>query len=449
MKTETLNLNSTKTLIKLTIPIFLELILQVLLGNVDKIMVRNDLLANAITQANSIIDLFTITISVLTVGSLILVNQYKGAKNFEREKKVYSIAFYFNLLLGVILGLMMFILGRPILKLMNVSSDFFNETLTYLYICGSFLFLQSIILTLSSFLRSNTFVVHGLIVSISINILNVILNAVFLYILKLPGIISVAIATVISRTVGSIILFILIIKYPKIKLSLKDSLTNSKDEFKKLLKLSIPSAGESFSYSLSQIVILTIINTIGNKLDACAPTAKSYVNIIVQFSFIFTASISQAMQIILGRHLGARNIDGAKKVINKTLFFSISSSLLISTILAIFAVPLFSLLTKDISVIKLCAKIMIIEIALELGRAINITLVRALQTSGDVIFPTMLSIIFCWGVATIGSFIFGISFKMGLIGVWITMSVDELIRGFIFIIRLCKGKWTKINFIKN
>lgn len=49
MKIENLNLNSTKTLIKLTIPIFLELILQVLLGNVDKIMVRNDLLANAIT----------------------------------------------------------------------------------------------------------------------------------------------------------------------------------------------------------------------------------------------------------------------------------------------------------------------------------------------------------------------------------------------------------------
>ena len=41
-----------KTLLKLTIPIFLELILQVLLGNVDKIMVRSDASANAINQAN-------------------------------------------------------------------------------------------------------------------------------------------------------------------------------------------------------------------------------------------------------------------------------------------------------------------------------------------------------------------------------------------------------------
>ena len=62
-----------KTLLKLTIPIFLELIFQVLLGNVDKIMVRNDASANAINQANSILDMLTISISMLAAGSLILI----------------------------------------------------------------------------------------------------------------------------------------------------------------------------------------------------------------------------------------------------------------------------------------------------------------------------------------------------------------------------------------
>lgn len=449
MKIDNLNLNSTKTLIKLTLPIFLELILQVLLGNVDKIMVRNDLLANAITQANSIIDLLTITISVLTTGSLILINQYKGANNSSKEKKIYSIAFYFNLLLGFLLGILMLFFGKTVLSLMNVSNDFYQETLTYLYICGGFLFLQSIILTLSSFLRSNTFVIQGLIVSISTNLLNVCLNAIFMYVLNIPSIIAVAIATVISRSVGCIVLFILILKLTKVKLVIKDAIYSSKDEFKKLLKISIPSAGESFSYSLSQIVILTIINIIGSKYNSAAPTAKSYVNIMVQFSFIFTASVSQAMQIILGRHLGARNINEARKVINKTLVFSLISSILISSIQAIFAIPIFSLLTKDINVVNICAKIMILEIFLEIGRAVNITLVRALQTSGDVVFPTTLAIIFCWGVATLGSYIFGISFKMGIIGVWIAMSIDELIRALIFIIRFKKEKWTKIDLIKN
>ena len=85
-----------KLLLKLTIPIFLELIFQMLLGSVDKVMVRNDFSANAINQASTILDMLTISMSVLASGSLILISQYKGAKDKESENKIYSIAFFFN-----------------------------------------------------------------------------------------------------------------------------------------------------------------------------------------------------------------------------------------------------------------------------------------------------------------------------------------------------------------
>lgn len=448
MVVENVKHHDTKLLLKLTIPIFFELILQVLLGNVDKIMVGNENLANAITQANTIIDMLTVSISVLSAGSLILINQYKGAQNLIKEKSIYSVAFFFNLLLSITLGLILVIFGKPILVLMKVNSTYFNETLLYLRLCGGFLFFQGIILTFSSFLRSNTFVVQGFIVSISINILNVALNALFLYVLKLPGILSVALGTLISRFVGVIILLILIIKLAKIKLSVKDAIKNSKTELKKLLKLSIPSAGESISYSLSQIVILTIINIIDEKINPGAATAKSFVNIMVQFSFIFTSSITQAMQIILGRHLGAKEITKAEKLITKTLIISIVSSIIIAIIQAVLSRPIFSLFISNYDIVTLCVKIMFIEILLEIGRAINITFVRALQTSGDVMFPTVLAVIFCWGVAVVGSYVFGISLALGIIGVWIAMTIDELCRGAIFIVRFKKGKWKKYNLVE-
>ncbi len=439
----------TKLLLKLALPIFFELILQVLLGNVDKIMVNNTNLANAITQATTIIDMLTVSISVLAAGSLILINQYKGANNFEKEKSIYSVAFFFNLLLALILGLLLVIFGKYILILMKVESGYFDETLLYLRLCGGLLVFQAIILTFSSFLRSNTFVVQGFIVSISINILNVGLNALFLYILKLPGILAVSLGTIVSRFIGCIILLILIYRLAKIKLSIKDAIKNSKTELKKLLKLSIPSAGESISYSLSQIVILTIINIVKDEISPGADTAKSYVNIMVQFSFIFTSSVTQAMQILLGRYLGSRDMEKAEKLIIKTLLISIISSIAIALAQALLARPIFSLFIDDYDIVTLCVKIMFIEILLEIGRAINITFVRALQTSGDVLFPTILAIIFCWGVAVVGSYILGISFALGIIGIWIAMTIDELCRGVIFIIRFKKGKWKKYNLVKN
>ena len=90
---------------------------------------------------------------------------------------------------------------------------------------------------------------------------------------------------------------------------------------------------------------------------------------------------------------------------------------------------------------------MYIEIALELGRAINMTLVRAMQTSGDVMYPTIMAILFCWIVATLGSYILGVVLKMGLVGVWIAMTADELLRGVLFIIRFKSGRWLKYNLV--
>lgn len=449
MLIENKNTVNIKTLLLLTLPIFFELILQVLLGNVDKIMVGNDNSANAINQANSILDVLTMSMSVLAAGSLILINQFKGAKDKESEQKIYSIAFFFNFFLSFVLSLIIFLFADDLFKLMNVSPAFFDEAVIYIKINGAFLFLQAIILSLSTFLRSNALVVQGFIVSAAFNVLNVGLNALFLYGFKITGVRGVAIATVISRIIGSIALFIMIYKLTDIKLSIKKFFNNSKTLLKKLLQVSVPSAGESFSYSISQIVILSIINIIGLTIAVAAPTAKTYVNIMVQFSFIFTSSISQAMQIMLGRFLGARNTDAAEKLINRTLFLAVSSSIIISLIQAIFASFIFSLFTKDIEVIKLCQYIMWIEVALEIGRAINITLVRALQTSGDVLFPTILAVIFCWAVAVVGSYIFGVVLKLGIVGVWIAMSIDELCRGFIFIIRLKRGKWKNRNLVNN
>ena len=74
----------------------------------------------------------------------------------------------------------------------------------------------------------------------------------------------------------------------------------------------------------------------------------------------------------------------------------------------------------------------------------NIVLVRALQTAGDVMFPTILAVIFCWAVATVGSYVLGYVFKLGLIGVWISMAADELIRAAIFVVRWKKGKWKEM-----
>ena len=443
-----------KQLIFIIIPIFFELLLQILAGNVDKIMVQNDDLATSINQANSILDLIVVSISVLSAASLILINQYKGANNKEKEIGIYKLSFNFNLFVGIILSFLLIVLAKPSLMALQVQDDLMANAIKYLMINGGTLFLQTMMMSLQSYLRSNEYMKTSLAISIGFNIINVGLNALFLYVLKLDPILSVALGSVISRTIGVIALILTVTLKLKINISPRGLLPIKFNELKKIIALGLPSAGESFSYSLSQIVIMAFINTIGRMGEAsgnlafiAAPTAKTYASMVVLISYLFVNASSQGMQIILGRYIGAGENDLANKLVWKTFMFSLIISVITSIIFALSSGFIYSLFSNDKEVIALCQKIQYIEIALEIGRCINIVMVRALQTTGDVMFPTILAIVFCWVIATVGSYLLGIVFNLGLVGVWIAMTVDELTRAVIFIFRWHSGKWKTKNLV--
>ncbi len=443
-----------KQLIFIIIPIFLELLLQILAGNVDKIMVANDNLATSINQANSILDLLVVSISVLASASLILINQYKGAKNKEKEALIYKISFYFNLFVGIVLSVLLFLLARPSLRLLQVQDNLLDDAVLYLMINGGTLFLQAMMMSLQSFLRSNEYMKTSLSISVIFNVINVMLNALFLYVFKMNPILSVALGSVISRSIGVILLILVLTIKLKINISIKGLFPLKLSELKKLISIGLPAAGESFSYSMSQIVILAFINTIGrngvelsNLELIAAPAAKTYASMIALITYLFVNAASQGMQILLGRYIGAGENDLANRLVWKTMIVSIIVSEVMASIFALSAGFIFGLLTTDPNVIKLCTNILYIEIALELGRAINMVMVRALQTTGDVMFPTTTAIIFCWLAATLGSYILGVHFNMGLVGVWISMSLDELLRAVIFIFRWKGGKWKSKNMV--
>ena len=431
-------------LLRLTLPIFLELVMQLLVGNVDKIMVANDHSATAINQANSILDMLTVSLSVLSAASLILISQYKGARDKEKEEQVYVLSFYFNLTVSLLLGAILTVFAKPILSSINVQEEIMDEALIYLRITGGGLFLQATMLSLSAFLRSNTYMKQCLLVSFLFNMINISGNALFLYVLEIPGALGVAIPSIIARLLGALILLYEVRYYLHLNLTLKRLVRSSRSELIKILKLGLPSCGESISYSFSQILILAIINTFGTS----SAVAKTYASMLAMCSYLFTSAISQAMQILLGRALGAGKKQEAYDLVVTVTIVSCLTSASISALIALCSHQIFSLLTDSAEIIALCRMIMLVDMALELGRAVNIVMVRALQTSGDVLFPTLLAVIFCWACAVSGSYILGSVMGLGIIGVWIAMTTDELCRAGIFIFRFRQGKWKEISLVE-
>ena len=437
------------SLMKMTWPVFIELSMAMLVGNVDQFMISNydNNSVSAIGNANTVMNLLILTFNIISLSTTILVSQYIGANQKEKLDKVYSLAVAVNLTLGAVVSAGLVIFAKPIAHLMNINPVLLDRFQTYFTIVGGMIFTQALFSTFSAILKSNAHVKSIMFISIGINLINIVLNALLIYgIGPFPelGIAGVAIATVVGRIVGLVLVILIYMKQIGVKLSIKKIMPFPKDIFKKMLSIGIPSAGESISYNLTLLIIMRMINPFGPDVS----NTKFYASMFATFTWMFASAISQASQILVGYYIGAGDRDSAARQVKKTLKLAILISFIIGVIICTISDGMFSLMTSNKDIWELGKKVLAIDIILECGRAVNIVMVRSLQAAGDTKFPIMLGIISTWSIAVLMSYVLGVHFNLGLVGIWIAMAGDECVRGIIFIFRWKQGKWRKINLLK-
>lgn len=440
--TELKKLVSFKYLMVLTIPIFFELLLQVVVGYSDQIMISFDQDAvTAITNTNTILNVFIIAFQVFSMGAIILISHYKGSKNFDAEKSVYSVTFILTTGIGIFISLILLFFSQYFFEWIGLDPSCMEKGLTYIRMVGGCIFLQSILTTFSAFLKSNSYMKDSTIINIIVNVINIVGNLILIPHL---GIMGVAISSISARAIGAVLIVFVFIKRVKINVLKHPFKDFSVTTMKKILSIGGPTGGEALSYNASQIVILAVVNNLGNKGIV---NVKSYASMFAMISYMFTSAISQAMQVIIGLLLGQGKIEESKRKIYQTLIASLISALIVSTILYFISDIAYGIFKiTDPTLLEVGKMVLLVEIALELGRAVNIVFVRALQTIGDIAFPTIVAIIFCWSVAVLGSFLLGgknVWLNWGLVGVWIAMAADEGIRALIFLYRFKSEAWRR------
>ena len=433
---QTLQINNKGLLFKLTWPIFIELVLQMLVGNVDQMMMSqySENAVAAIGNVNTIMNFVTITFSIVTMAITIMVTQYLGSKNKEKVSEIYTVGIFINLIFSVLISAGLFFGSEALFHALKMPAELHADANIYLNIVGGLVFLQALFMSFSAIFRSNGLMKQGMYISVVVNVLNIIGNAALLPSLGITGI---AISSVFSRFIGVILVYRLFVRRIEGELHVKYLRPFPKETSKQLLRIGLPAGGESVMYNFSQMVILTCVNLLGTAVI----TARVYANMIAWLSYLYSSAVGQANQIIIGHLVGAQEEDKAYERSLKTLRPAMLVTLIISTLVFLLSDQIFGLFTKNPQILSLLKTITFIDIFLELGRAVNIVLVRGMQASGDTQYPVYISILSMWGVATLLSYIFGIVLGWGLVGVWLAMALDECLRAIIFYIRWRRGGW--------
>lgn len=439
------------SLFKLGWPIFVQCLLSLCLGYVDTLMISNynENSVGGLGNANQILGFLTLAFTIISSAAGVMIAQYIGAKLTEKLGEIYTVSIFFNLLLSGVISLLLFVGCDMILKIMQVPQVMLPDAKAYIEIVGSFMFVQALIDMFSQIFRNNGRTKFGMFIAMTMNVINVAGNYMFLYgplkHLEL-GVKGVAISTTVSRIIALFIAMFLFKHKIEGSISLKYLWPFPKDILFKLLKLGIPTAGENISYNIAQIIILMMVNSFNSVV---VTNTKNFATIVSNFSYLYSVSAAVATSIIVGHAVGANDYDYAYERVLKSLKKAIVISVLIAAVncaLSPFTIGLFS---KNPGVISLSSKVLFICIFLELGRTANLVIINSMRAAGDVKFPTYLGMASMWGVAVGFGYLFAIVLDMGLIGLWIAMAMDEILRGIVVYIRWNRGGWRNKRVIKD
>ena len=433
----------------LTIPVFIEMALVMMLGAVDTVMLSrySDNSVAAVGLDNQLISLVFLVYQFFSMGAAILCAQYIGAGLRKRLVQVVGMALTVNLMLGLAVSALLFFKAEALLHLMGLRPELMSDGLIYLKITGALSFFQAVSLTFSASLRSADKVIYPMAVTGIVNILNIIGNYALInghWGCPQLGVEGAAIATATSRAIATILLAIIHFRVHIPRFPMHYFRPIPWQELKNLLHIGIPAMSENISYSLSQVVITYFINQISNE----ALAARTYCVNMIMFVYLFCISITQGGDILVGHLVGQQRHQAAYILGNYFFRRSLVITVTGSIILALAGKSILSAFTDNPEIIAMGVWVLIIDIFLEVGRTANIFAVGTLRATGDAVYPVIIGIIFQWSIAVGLSYFIGIPLGFGLVGMWVGFALDENIRGIILMRRWRSGKWKNKGFVK-
>lgn len=262
----------------------------------------------AVGANSSIIGLILNLFIGISLGANVVISNAIG----HNDRNVVHKAVHTSIIVSVAGGLIVAVTGQffagLLLQSLNVPEDVLPLALLYLriYLIGMpVIFLYNFEAAIFRSIGNTKTPLQALAVS---GVLNVLLNLFFVIVLKMT-VNGVAIATVISNTISSAILFVKLIKSDSIIHVDIKSLKVDWSVFARIMKIGLPAGIQSAVFAVANIVIQSAINSLGTVVMAASSAAFN----IEIFAYDVLNSFSQACTTFTGQNYGAGKIKRCRR----------------------------------------------------------------------------------------------------------------------------------------
>ena len=433
-----------KKLISLILPMTLQNFMFSLVPLADTVMLVSDQDAmSAVSLASQVAFVFNMFSMALSSGCSMFAAQFWGKGDKDNIERLfgYMMKLLFPILV-VFFGCTMFI-PEAVMKIYTNEPLLIANGIPYLRIASFSYIFMGLSIIYESILKNVGLVKQCTFASIVMVIMNICLNAVFIYgLFGVPkmGASGAALASAIASLTGFIFCVYYMHKKKIVSLKLKNVLNTGMNLRKRYWKYSAPFFLNQITWSLGFTMMTVIMGHLGS--DAVA--ANAIVTVIKDIVSCFCYALGAGGAIVVGNELGAGRLETAKDYGKRIMKLCIVSGL----ILGILAASTAPIVLKLVNLTPLAEHYLLIMILMcsyyILGRSINCTTIGGIfSAGGDTKFGFICDTVTMWAfivpVGAIAAFVL----KLPVLVVYYLLNLDEIVKLPVVIARYRQFKWVK------
>lgn len=443
-RTDDKMLYTSKDLKKLIIPLIIEQLLAIMVGLADTIMIAS--VSEAAVSGVSLVDTINILIinifAAMATGGAVVAGHFLGQKNEKEASRSAWQLIYFSTLLSVVV-MVIFLAARNVILhhvFGSITTEVMDSAKTYLVITAYSIVPLAVYNACAALFRAMGNSRVTMWISLVMNVLNVVGNAVLIYGAQI-GVSGAAISTTFSRIVAAVIIFVLLWnKKRRIHLSGELTWKMNPSMIAKILYIGIPNCMENSMFQLGKIILLSLVSTFGT----FAIAANAVSNTVACINILPGMAINMAILSVASVCIGAGESGQAQYYTKKMIKMIYLMTAVISVLLMIGTPVIVRIYDLSPETSALATQIIRYHAVMAfLIWAPSFSLPNLFRASGDVVYTMVTAILSMWVFRVGASYLLSKYLGMGLLAVWVAMTIDWAFRAILYTIHYRRGTWKK------
>lgn len=433
---------SRRDLLRLIVPLIVELLLTLLVGMIDSVMVSSagEAAVSGVSLIDTVFQLLIYIFAAFGTGGAVVAGQYLGAGYKEDARQTADQLMWFSglislLILAAVYALRGVLLGRVFGA---ITQEVYWNANRYLLITALSIPAIAIYESGAAVFRTMGNSRTTMFLSLMMNLINICGNALLIFGVGW-GTAGAAAATVVARYVTAFVMLRLLLR-PDLTLHLTPSLRYRPDGrlIRRILRIGVPNGVENGLFQVGKIILASLVTSFGTS----AITANAICQTVSAIQVIPGSAISLAATTVIARCVGAGDEVQTRRY-NRLLLTAAYAVMVVFCGVFCFGMPVI------LEWYHLSAETAALTMQMVLTHTLGSILIwpltfllpSSMRAAGDVRFAMATSVISMFLFRLLAAYYFAETLAFGALGVWLAMLCDWLFRAVVFSLRWLSGGW--------